>query len=79
MTCPLFQAPLKCPLLLHSVAADLPGDIRRRLAELGLLSGTELSLDQRAIGGACLVCVGTARYVIDRKTAAGLTVAAVRP
>ncbi|AJE33400.1 MAG: ferrous iron transport protein A [Corynebacterium humireducens] len=75
MTCPLPTAPRNCPLRLLAVNPDLPADIRRRLAELGLGQGVEFSLDRRAIGGACLVCIGTARYVIDRRTASGLTVA----
>lgn len=74
MACPLPTAPRNCPLRLLAVSPDMPADVRRRLAELGIGHGAELSLDRRAIGGACLVCVGTARYILDRRTAAGLTV-----
>jgi len=77
MTCPLSDAPRRCPLRLHAVDPDLPHHVRRRLVELGLLGGTEITLDRKAIGGACLICVGTTRYVLDNKTASRLTVAAL--
>ncbi|GAB3708374.1 FeoA family protein [Corynebacterium nasicanis] len=77
MTCPLTDAPRRCPLQLQSVDPDLPHSVRRRLVELGLLDGAEISLDRKTIGGACLICVGTTRYVLDRQTAARLTVAAL--
>lgn len=77
MHCPLSDAPCRCPLQLHAVDPDLPHHVRRRLVELGLLDGTEIILDRRAIGGACLICVGTTRYVLDKTTASRLTVAAL--
>ncbi|MDO5511317.1 FeoA family protein [Corynebacterium sp.] len=77
MTCPLSDAPRRCPLQLCAVDPDLPRHVRRRLVELGLFGGAELMLDRRAIGGACLICVGTTRYVLDNRTASRLTVAAL--
>lgn len=77
MTCPLSDAPRRCPLQLCAVDPDLPHHVRRRLAELGLLDGVEITLDRRAVGGACLICVGATRYVLDRTTASRLTVAAL--
>ncbi|MDO5669506.1 MAG: FeoA family protein [Corynebacterium sp.] len=77
MTCPLTDAPRRCPLRLCAVDPQLPQHLRRRLIELGLHDGTELSLDRTAIGGACLICIGATRYVIDRQTASRLTVATV--
>lgn len=52
---------------------------RSRLAELGLRAGEQVTLTQRAVGGARIIAVHGSRIAIDARTAGSLTLAAEEP
>ena len=49
-------------------------DLRRRLAELGLRSGSHIVVSQKTAAGGRIVKVGATRYAIDGATAKALQV-----
>ena len=53
---------------------DATDDQRRRLAELGLRPGQEVTVSQRAVGGARVLSVHGSRIAVDARTAAALRV-----
>lgn len=61
----------ECAVLAES---RLEGDLRRRLAELGLRGGETVRLVQRAVGGARVVDIQGSRIALDSRTAARLPV-----
>ena len=69
LDCPLGQSARLC-----MVAAD-PA-LRRRLAELGLRCGMDLTATQRTSGGGCVVAAGDTRVALDRSAASALRVIA---
>ena len=53
----------------------LESEMRRYLATLGVIPGTELAVEQVApFGGPLLVRIGRARYALGRKVAQSITV-----
>ncbi len=63
--------------VLGNPAIDEPQ--RSRLAELGLRAGEQVTLTQRAVGGARILAVHGSRIAVDARTARGLTLAAEEP
>lgn len=60
------------PVELVEVRGD--GSVRRRLAQLGLRVGAELTVVRTTAGRGCIVAVAGARIALDRDTARGLVV-----
>ena len=54
--------------------ADLDAAQRRRLAELGLRPGQEVTISQHAVGGARVVAVHGSRIALDAQTASAIRV-----
>lgn len=71
---PLCDFPLNCPLVVASV--DLPEHTRRRIAELGIRPGAQISSTQRTCGRGCVISVAGARIAVDRSTVRAVKVAA---
>ncbi len=65
----------------HAVleAPDVPAQMARRLAELGLRAGESVQVMHRTAGGGRLLAVGDTRIAIDRQTARRSRCARLRP
>jgi len=55
-------------------APDVPAQMARRLAELGLRAGERVQVMHRTAGGGRLLAVGDTRIAIDRQTARAIPV-----
>lgn len=58
----------------HVAPEYVPAPTRRRLAELGLRAGMDLTVTQRTSAGGRVLKMGTTRYAVDGHTARSLLV-----
>ncbi|MFI5505645.1 ferrous iron transport protein A [Corynebacterium kutscheri] len=74
-TSPLSAIPVGKKCVLTEVEdTELSHDMRRRMAELGLRAGAELTVCQKTAGGGRVIKISNTRYAIDKNTSTHIIV-----